>query len=59
MYVLLFVSVKKEVDWENFQSQLKAKYDGFESYQISKLANVLFTAELAKRVKGTGVSVVR
>jgi len=32
------------------------KYVFFERYRISKLANVLFTAELARRLKGTGVT---
>ena len=41
------------------QDNLKLKYDGWKSYSISKLANVLFTAELAKRLEGTGVSAVR
>lgn len=29
---------------------------GFPEYQVSKLANVLFTMELAKRIEGTGVT---
>ncbi|KAK9508680.1 hypothetical protein O3M35_006179 [Rhynocoris fuscipes] len=32
-------------------------YDGSRAYSQSKLANILFTIELAKRLKGTGVTV--
>jgi retinol dehydrogenase-14 len=51
--------VKEEIDWDKIQDTLKLKYDGWKSYSNSKLANVLFTAELAKRLDGTGVSAVR
>ena len=33
-----------------------ASYTGIPEYEVSKLANVLFTAELARRLEGTGVT---
>lgn len=32
------------------------KFDGYAAYQASKLANILFTYELAKRLEGSGVT---
>jgi NAD(P)-dependent dehydrogenase (short-subunit alcohol dehydrogenase family) len=37
--------------------QLAKKYDGWKAYGKSKLANLLFTFELARRLEGTGVTV--
>jgi retinol dehydrogenase 12 len=36
--------------------QFKQKYSGWKAYQQSKLANILFTNELARRIDGTGVT---
>jgi NAD(P)-dependent dehydrogenase (short-subunit alcohol dehydrogenase family) len=43
------------LDLNDLQSQ--KKYRGFPAYNLSKLANVMFTYELAKRLQGTGVTV--
>lgn len=37
--------------------QFERKYSAFQAYAQTKLANVLFTYELARRLKGTGVDV--
>ncbi len=37
--------------------QGKQRYAGFRAYSQSKLANIVFTYELAKRLQGTGVTV--
>lgn len=42
------------VDFDNLQGE--KHYDGFEAYGLSKLGNVLFTNELAERLKGTSVT---
>jgi NAD(P)-dependent dehydrogenase (short-subunit alcohol dehydrogenase family) len=36
--------------------QFKQKYSGWKAYQQSKLANIMFTYELARRIEGTGVT---
>jgi NAD(P)-dependent dehydrogenase (short-subunit alcohol dehydrogenase family) len=43
-----------EVDWDNLQGE--QRYDGHEAYALSKLANVLFTVELARRLRGTSIT---
>lgn len=43
------------LDFENLQGE--KKYSGGDAYARSKLCNVLFTYELARRLQGTGVTV--
>lgn len=42
------------VDWSNLQGE--KRFDGYEAYALSKLCNILFTYELAERLKGTEVT---
>jgi NAD(P)-dependent dehydrogenase (short-subunit alcohol dehydrogenase family) len=42
------------IDFDDIQGQ--RKYGGWRAYQQSKLANILFTYELARRLEGTGVT---
>src|SRR5438270_559346 len=44
-----------EMDFEDLQGE--KKYSGYHAYSQSKLANVLFTYQLAKQLEGTGVTV--
>jgi NAD(P)-dependent dehydrogenase (short-subunit alcohol dehydrogenase family) len=43
-----------EVDFEDLQAE--KGYSAYGAYALSKLANVLFTYELARRLEGTGVT---
>jgi NAD(P)-dependent dehydrogenase (short-subunit alcohol dehydrogenase family) len=43
-----------KIDFDNLQGE--KKYGGFSAYANSKLANLLFTYELARRLEGTGVT---
>jgi len=45
----------KGIDWNELREDT-AHYNGMNEYSISKLANVLFTKELARRLSGTGVT---
>ena len=45
----------KIFDWATVQLPMRSR-TGVPEYRISKLANVLFSAELARRLKGTGVT---
>lgn len=46
----------RRLDLNNLQGERKYSYFG--SYRTSKLGNVLFTSELARRLEGSGVAVV-
>jgi NAD(P)-dependent dehydrogenase (short-subunit alcohol dehydrogenase family) len=43
-----------KLDWNNLQGE--RRYYGFEAYALSKLAIILFTYALARRLEGTGVT---
>jgi len=43
-----------KIDFDDLQSQ--RRYSGMKAYSQSKLANILFTYELARRLEGTGVT---
>jgi retinol dehydrogenase-12 len=43
------------IDFDDIQG--RRRYRGWRAYQQSKLANILFTYELARRLEGTGVTV--
>jgi len=46
--------VNARLDFENLQGE--KKYTGWDAYARSKLCNLLFTYELARRLEGTGVT---
>ena len=46
---------KRGLDWDDLRAEKRFK--GFDVYAKSKLANVMFTRELARRLEGTGVAV--
>jgi NAD(P)-dependent dehydrogenase (short-subunit alcohol dehydrogenase family) len=45
----------RAIDWSRLQQPTKSVV-GMDEYGVSKLCNVLFTRELAKRLEGTGVT---
>lgn len=45
----------KGIDWSAVRTKTKST-TGLREYEVSKLANVLFTKELAKHLEGTGVT---
>jgi retinol dehydrogenase 14 len=47
--------VNSPCDFDNLQGE--RSYDGRKAYSLSKLANALFTVELAQRLQGCGVTV--
>ncbi len=44
----------QEMDFDNLQAE--KFFDGYTAYSLSKLSNILFTYELARRLAGTGVT---
>ncbi len=48
-------SARRGLDFDDLQSV--QHYSGMQAYSQSKLANILFATELARRLKGTGVTV--
>lgn len=48
-------NARRGLDFDDLQSE--RRYSGFAVYSKSKLANVLYTRELARRLDGTGVTV--
>jgi retinol dehydrogenase-12 len=46
---------RRGIDWRRLQERTRT-LTGLEEYAVSKLANVLFTRELARRLQGTGVT---
>jgi NAD(P)-dependent dehydrogenase (short-subunit alcohol dehydrogenase family) len=49
------IHTRGKIDFDNLQGE--KRYGGMSAYGQSKLANVLFTYELARRLEGTGVTV--
>jgi NAD(P)-dependent dehydrogenase (short-subunit alcohol dehydrogenase family) len=45
-----------EIPWDDVNAERSYGQRGFKRYGQSKLANILFTAELARRLEGTGVT---
>ncbi|MBY0524951.1 MAG: SDR family oxidoreductase [Gemmataceae bacterium] len=50
-----FAHTRARMDWNDLQNQ--QRYAGFQVYCQSKLLNLLFTYEQARRLEGTGVTV--
>lgn len=46
--------MRATLDMENLQGE--KKFDGYSAYSLSKLANVLFSVELAEMMKGSGLT---
>ncbi len=44
----------RQIDFDNLQGE--KGYSGYGAYSLSKLCNILFTFELAEKLKGTGVT---
>lgn len=50
------IHYRGKIDWDDLQFE-KRKYGATAAYAQSKLANILFTKALARRLEGTGVTV--
>jgi NAD(P)-dependent dehydrogenase (short-subunit alcohol dehydrogenase family) len=46
---------RARIDFDDLQSE-RGKYNAFRAYGASKLANILFTLELSRRLRGTGTT---
>ena len=47
-----------DIDFDDLNAEQKAKFDGYNIYKQSKLAQAMFAKELSERVKGSNVSVI-
>jgi NAD(P)-dependent dehydrogenase (short-subunit alcohol dehydrogenase family) len=47
----------RQIDWDNLDGKKSYGMGGFQTYSLSKLANILFTRELARKLDGAGVTV--
>ncbi len=45
-----------QIPWDDFQAEQSWSQRGFKRYGQTKLANILFTAELGRRLEGSGVT---
>jgi dehydrogenase/reductase SDR family protein 13 len=45
----------KHIDWDALRTKTRS-ITGMREYEVSKLSNVLFTKELARRLEGTGIT---
>lgn len=54
---MYFADPPAHIDFENLMLENQGTFSGKQAYSNSKLANVLFTYELARRLEGTGVTV--
>ena len=43
--------------WEDLMFEQDGSYDGWAAYAQSKLANILFSVELGRRLQGMGIAV--
>ena len=55
IHVASMAHLGARLDFDNLQGE--RFYEGFNAYALSKLANVLFTLELAERLRGTPITV--